>query len=493
MDDRPLPPGSVRLFGLADRRLDLVLSLTLVAVILVSRIAVFPVSIWEQDEASFAASVVDYDPTDNRPHPPWFPLWIAMGGAMHGLGLPPAAAFQIVSVVFSVWLVFPLTWLWSMVLPRRLAVGAAVLFLVAPGPWFLSGRAFCGTSATALLVGGLSFWAHADSRPKGLATGSLLAALAVLVRPQFAVAVLGAMVLFALRTPRGHRWRIVLPLTAVVAVGVLVLVVSGGGVSAMLAALSNHMDYHASRLDAAEHGFATSGLSRCLGHPVVAALWVGLAAIGAARLVRERRWRSVSPVLLGALLPLLLVIHGLSDPQHARYALPVLALTTGLVVLGLGTLAGRRTGLVVAATVTSAMVAAGPQLMAYRSVVSPPIAAIEEAFFEAGRRDGVVVADRTLHAFFVLRRLTHPSGVPVLFDHMIENGFAPPPPPGRTVYVFDAGRGTLLESFDRRREFSCSIPLVRTLAQDRFLDLTVASGAVLRAHPDSRGPLILID
>lgn len=76
---------------------------------------------------------------------------------------------------------------------------------------------------------------------------------------------------------------------------------------------------------------------------------------------------------------------------------------------------------------------------------------------------------------------------------MIELGHASPPPPDRTVYLFDAGNGGLLERAERERSVRCETPLLRNLSQDRFIDLVVASGATLRGHPDVRGPLILID
>ena len=124
MAGQPSPLGSLHLFGLADRRLDLVLSTALVLLVLVSRVAAFPASIWEQDEAYFAAAVVHFDPAAGAPHPPWFPLWIGLGSLVHLTGIEGARSLQLVGLAASVWILFPLTSLWSTLLPRRLAPAA---------------------------------------------------------------------------------------------------------------------------------------------------------------------------------------------------------------------------------------------------------------------------------------------------------------------------------------------------------------------------------
>ncbi len=469
------------------------LTVLLIVVVVASRMIAFPISIWEQDEAVFAAGVLDFEPTDNRPHPPWFPLWIGMGKLVHLAGIGPAMALQVISFAFSVWMIFPLTAMWSPVVGRGLAVGASLLFLVAPGPWFFSGRAFCGTTATALLVASLAFWIQAGDRPRWLVAGSITAALAVLVRPHFLPAVLGAMLVIAYRVPGRDRWRMVVALVAPLLAGGLVFVVCSGGFTPLLSALETHSEYHFSRLGEATYGLAGSGLSKSLGHPAIAVAWMILFHIGMIRLIRTGHWKEISPILLGALTPILLVVHLLSNPAHSRYAIPLLALTSGLVALGLTTLFRRWAVVVIGVTTILAATLTVPQLISYRSVISPPVAAIDEAFIQARLQNGVVVADRTLHAFFVLRRLARPTTTPVLFDHMLEFGHSPPPPPERTVYVFDPVNGTLMETSARQRIISCSVPLVRTLGQDRYLDLHVAVEARLVGHPDADGPLILID
>ena len=115
----------------------LVVSVALVALIGISRLVVIPASIWEQDEAYFAAAVVEISIGDSQPHPPFFPLWIGLGKLVHLAGVPPAASLQWLSAVLGTLLLLPLTTLWSRVLTLRLAVAASVLGLMAPGVWLL--------------------------------------------------------------------------------------------------------------------------------------------------------------------------------------------------------------------------------------------------------------------------------------------------------------------------------------------------------------------
>lgn len=495
MSLHPNPLGSLRLFGLQNQRLDFWLTLVVLALVIASRLLAFPISIWEQDEASFAAAILDFDPTDNRPHPPWFPLWIGMGKLVHLAGPGPAASLQLISLVFSVWIVFPLTALWAPVVGRRLAVGSAVLFLAAPGPWFFSGRAFCGTTATALLIAALACWLHAGDRPRWLIAGSVFGSLTVLVRPQFLPAIIGAALMIGVRVPAKHRLRLLTTLTTGLCLGAIALVSAGGGVAPLWSAVEIHADYHFSRLNEAVRGLADSGLSRSLGHPVLAVAWLVLFHIGMIRMYRQGRWREITPILFGALLPLMVVIYGLSNPAHARYALPVLALTCGLVVFGLERIFRRWWWVAIAGSAAVAAGVFGPQWTAYRSTVSPPVAALEAAIDQATKAQGTLVVDRSLHAFVIERELRQPIGVPVVFDHLIERGFAVPPAASTTMFLFDDHHDDILIGAETRSIFTTAIPLVRTLSQDRFLDLTVATGAALalRCDAESRGPLIEID
>jgi len=64
---------TLSLFGLQNRRLDIVVTLLLIVLVALSRILALPASIWDHDEAYFATGVIEFAPLDNHSHPPWFP------------------------------------------------------------------------------------------------------------------------------------------------------------------------------------------------------------------------------------------------------------------------------------------------------------------------------------------------------------------------------------------------------------------------------------
>lgn len=472
------PRGGLLLLGLAERRLDLVLSLALLALLALSRLAAFPASIWEQDEAYFSAAVVALDVSRQHPQPPWCPLWIRLGRLVRACGAAPAASLQLVSLAFAVWLPLPLVALWRRLLPEPgLAVGSAVLVAAAPVVWLLSGRAFAGTAATALTAAALACWV-ADVDLEGdrrrPAVGSLLAALAVLVRPQLAPPLVVAGLLVARRRAVGWR-RVVLPGVAVVALGGLAFAIAAGGPGALWRAAVGHAAYHFSRLGEVDRSLAASGLARGLGHPAAALAWLAAAAVGAVVLLRRPTTRAAATVVVAALATLLAETVGLANAAHPRYWVPVLALSAGLVVAAAEAIRPRLGVLaVVVASVWSAAVV-GPQLAAYRSRLSPPLAALRFASARAAAERIPMVVDRSLVAFVDAERVAGRLAVPVLFDHLLEGGVVAPPE--TAVAVFDDGHGELVAGGVERRVFRCDPALACRLSQGRFLAVTVVDGA----------------
>jgi hypothetical protein len=147
----------------------------------------------------------------------------------------------------------------------------------------------------------------------------------------------------------------------------------------------------------------------------------------------------------------------------------------------------------VAATVAAWAAVVLPSAATYRRQASPPLRALEHAEHAVASRSGVLIVDRTLHSFVVYRGAVGRSASPVVFDHVIELGASPPPPPSRTVFVFDDGWDALLVGAESRRVFTCSDRVLRSLGQDRFLDLTVAEGSRLANRSGSEGPFVILD
>ncbi len=482
----------MRTMGPQRRRL--ALSAVVFAIVCASRVAVFPASIWEQDEAYFAAAVVAIDIENSAPHPPFFPLWIGIGKAIHQLGLEPAASLQVASAGLGSLLFLPLVALWSRFMKLPLAIAAAALGLAAPGVWLLSGRAFSGTAATALLVSALACWTKPNPDRRWLAAGSLAAGLAVLIRPHFALVVAAVLLVLLVGPARRHWPTLVVPAALVTMAGGAAFVITAGGPGAVWAAISRHAALHFGALPEASHGLLDSGLARTLGHPLVAVAWCALAVFGGWLALRSTTEREAALPIIAALISGMVLVFGLSNPGHPRYAVPLVVLSCGFVVLGLRRLFGERwVPAVVAAAVFGAAALVLPAAATYRHQASPPLQALEAADRSAAQRGGVVVADRTLHSFVVYRDAIGRSSAPTIFDHVLTLGVSPPPPASRTVFVFDADHDGLLLASESRRTYSCDSGLLRRLAQDRFLDVTVADGAALENRSGSDGPLKVLD
>ncbi len=484
---------SVHLFGLRRRRLDLVLTLLLVAVVVASRVAAFPASIWDQDEAYFAAAVTSFDVTTNHPHPPWFPLWIGMAKVVHVAGVPSARSLQLVSGFFGTWILFPLVALWSLFLQRRLAVVAALLFMMSPVSWMLAGRAFSGTAATALLVLGLALILPSDGASGWRSVaGSVALGMAVLVRPHMIVSAAAIVLLQVLRLRRRSLilWA---PFLTVLMVGGIGVVVAAGGVGPLLDALAEHASYHFGALASTPTRLSRSGFVRGLGGPLVALPWLALAVVGVGRLLSLSVLRRRLAVLAAALLPLLTVVFLLSDSGHARYFVPLLALTSGFAVAGVMVVAGRMAPIVLGAALAWFLASVIPALQAYRSETSPPLRALSVAFREAADQHAVLLVDRTLVSFVDDLRNGERSEVPVIYDALVLGNKVSPPPPDFTIGVFDRVHLGLLADPVVSKTYSCSISLVRYLGDARFMDISTVVQPRLRGVAARRGPLIIVD
>ncbi len=442
--------------------------------------AVFPAGIWEQDEAYFAAAVIELDVRANHPHPPWFPGWIGLGTLLELAGREPVDGLRVASAAIGVWTLFPLVALWSLVLQRRLAVAAAVAYLATPVAWLLAGRALTGTAATACLLLGAAWWLRREPTQTELVGGSVALGMLLAVRPQLLlpVGVLGVVMLVRCHAaPR--RLAVVLPGATVCLVAYGGLVLAVGGFEPLEASLAEHAAYHFGQLGEVSQAFAASGIARGLLRPEIAGVWLALAGLGAVAAIRRKN--AAARQLLGAVVvPVVLTVYGLSNPQHARYVLPLLAVTSGFVVAGVALVVRRWAEVLVAVAAGVSTVVVIPAASTYRTTESPPVRAVCVALDVALARGAVLVADRTLVSFIELEQLKARRPITVLYDDQIASGEVQAPPASLTVAVRDQARGPWAVRADRVRRYSCGEPVLRRLSQDRFMDLEVAVGAQLR-------------
>jgi hypothetical protein len=478
VSERPFPLFSLRLLGLQHRWMDVAASLALLLVLVASRWAAFPATIWEQDEAYFGCGVISFDATTNHPHPPWFPLWIAVGKATAPIVDQPTRGLQIVSACASIWTLFPLLSLWCCWLRRELALAATLLYLFNPAAWVLSSRAFSEPLALLLLLMVLAIWLGREPSSSRNLAGSIVIGLCLLTRAHFALPLLAV---GCYQLVRSTTWRqrlaVVVPSLLLLGVGYGVVAIDTGGVGPLMTAMSRHGEYHFGELAEARLTFGDSGIARAFLVPVAALIWFGLALLGAVvAWSRQQRFVGLPVLLLLVALPLVILVYGLSWAGHVRYALPLVALGWGFALIGLGRLIGRWSLPIAALLLIGQVLPIVPELAAYRSTASPPVQAVERCLTEARRRGAVVVTDRTLASFFEYERLWHGAPVTVLHDSQI--GTDTPPPPGwLTVAIFDENHGSFVGGTGGATTFRCDQRWLRRLSQGRYLDITVATEA----------------
>lgn len=442
-----------------------------------TRLAALPGSLWHQDEAEFASSVLDFDITWNRPHPPWFPLWIVLGKAVHGLsGLPASRSLQVLSALFSTATLIPLVFLWGIWLRRELATAASLLYLILPGVWMLSGRAFSDTPALALLVGALACWLDPAADRKRIALGSVLAGLTLLVRPHHAVLLAGPMVV-AWR--RGADRRALLgPAALLGGAGAAGLLIWGGTPALLWKALRLIGHYQKSLLETSTHTFSSLGLARGLLHPGIATAWLLLSAAGAVVLARSRS-RGAGGLLWATLLPAFAVLFIFFEPVEPRYWLPFLALSSGLVAVSLASMIRVWSLAAVGLAVLLSTVAVVPSLPSFRHEISPPFRAIVRAEQLAQARGWTPVADFNIYPFAEYLRLEGKLPIPITYDVELgpKRGV---PPPWSVVALYTDEQNRFIADGGEPQTFRCTVPLLDRLAPGPYLVTTVVPAAKVR-------------
>jgi hypothetical protein len=134
-----------------------------------------------------------------------------------------------------------------------------------------------------------------------------------------------------------------------------------------------------------------------------------------------------------------------------------------------------------------------PSAAVYRDLPSPPLRAVDRAVERAAQGGGVLVVDRTLHAFVGYREAMGPLAAPVVFDHLLSLGATPSV--AGAVVVFDGDNCRAWAATEDVEVFSCDDALLRSMGQGRFLDVTVAGFRSTRSEgvedlvaPFGKGP-----
>ncbi|HEX2059769.1 MAG TPA: hypothetical protein VHK90_03435, partial [Thermoanaerobaculia bacterium] len=178
MDPAVPPPESLT-------RRQRMIVLVIAVVCAATRLLALARSVWDWDEALFVMALRDYDVTLHHPHPPGFPVYIALANLAKLVVHDNFRALQSVNLVAAM-LVFPALFLFARELRLRFAtcVMAAALFAFFPNVWFFGGGAFSDIPSIVLVLFAVTFLLRGARDRTAYWIGTLLLALAIGIRPQ---------------------------------------------------------------------------------------------------------------------------------------------------------------------------------------------------------------------------------------------------------------------------------------------------------------------
>lgn len=356
------------------------------------------------DAVNFALAVRDFDLTDHRPHPPGYPVFVAMGKITKGLVSSGPAdvdtvrhegqALAIWSALFGALAVLPLFQIFRRLeLDDRRAAAATALTVSCPLFWFMAIRPMSDVPGlgAALIAQALVFGAYSrQDRGEARAARRLLvvaaaaSGLAIGLRSQTMWLTLPLLAVVTARQfiVNGERsMRSLLPLAGALALGVAIwavpLVAASGGPTSYFALLGTQatQDFEDVNMLVRDPsvGRLATGLVSTFAHPwankYVAPVVLALALIGVlAMTLRSPRALGLLALAAG---PYTLFHLLYQDPVFTRYALPVVPVVAYVAVRGLSVLSERRLPWLVAALTGACIAVAGPPVIAYATTGGP--------------------------------------------------------------------------------------------------------------------------
>ncbi len=390
-------------------------------------------SLEDIDSVNFALGVRDFNVAEHRPHPPGYPVYIALGKTATAIvgavttsapSATEARALSILSLVAGLVAIAGLYGVFACLSTRADAnstpwttldlgaFAATAMTVSCPLFWYLAvrpmsdlpGLAFAIVAQSCLV---LAFWWQAPA-PDGdrrlapgptaasgrmIVIGALLAALSIGMRSQTAWLTVPLLVLVLFdRVGRGVAGAMIGGGIMFIAGGLawgIPLLVASGGLKAYLAALGTQAgeDFAAGEmlyLNPTPRN-AAFALLRTFVHPwdsnALAAVMLVLAAAGLVQLLlRDRRALAAT---LALCVPYLFFHLVFQDTSFVRYALPIVPAVAFLAVRGVTLVAERAVPIVAAAVSIWAVAIASPVLVAYAAEPSPTVRVIEAMTAEA--------------------------------------------------------------------------------------------------------------
>jgi hypothetical protein len=443
-----------------------------------TRLFALSTSLWDWDEALFCSALREYDVVHYRPHPPGYPLFIALGQVTRLLFDSDFRALQALNVLGSMAL-FPLVYLLARELrfAFRTSYLGALLFAFFPNVWFYGGTAYSEIISLAVALAAMILLL------RGRLSGAFVLALAAAIRPQIALIGIIPFWKAASRPPLSYRrFTAFISLFAAVTLAAYVSAAFfSESVSGYLDVLRHQGNYFRTvdsfmnpereSLGVLADRFLFEAMPGA-GRAAAVAVFAVIALVAAA--VR-RQWSVFQ--LAAIFLPHALAAWLMFDQLAvARYTLPHVTMHAVLAAEGIGVVAAlfgrfaaRLQTLLVAALIALFVIWTAPGLRVVATSDAPPVAAMKLI-----RR--AVPADETIYAFHSLSPFTHYY----LADRRVVHVRAASEAPPDAVYVAE-GRlsGGDVRTFERERN-----PLTR-IARRRYFTVSVRMRATTAAASEA--------
>jgi hypothetical protein len=381
-------------------------------VFLAAHLPFLPPTLEDIDSINFALAVTEFDVAKHQPHPPGYPVFVALGKAgtsILRLANVPSAAVRGLAIwsalcgAAMVGLLYALFFSLSVagrglqtlslgLQPSTIGWWATAVAVTCPLFWFTALRPLSDTTGLAAAIAAQALIVSAVAgigTRRALTWGGFIAGLALGIRSQTFLLTLPLLGL-ALVLPRlGLRARDRIVALAALMVGIVAwgipLIVASGGLSSYAAALGSQAGEDFSgvvmlwttprprvALDAVVYSFLWPW-----GHPIAGGIVVVLALIGAVRLLR--RMPSALGLLFVAFVPYAVFHLLFHETITVRYALPLVVPIAYLAVCAFD-LAGRLPGALAAtALIAWSLVLSVPATIAYGSEGSPAFRALQVA------------------------------------------------------------------------------------------------------------------
>lgn len=423
--DSPTGRSEEPSLGISPKRL---WAFTLAIVLLTGHLLFLPSTLEDIDSVNFALGIHDFDPVKHQPHPPGYPVFIALAKVARAVVSDDARALGVLGALFGALAVFPLMKVYecfglleTQAHPiRTLTPSLATLLTVAsPLYWFTAGRPMSdipGLSVTvaaqALLVSAFVQRSLNSARTreglvdsgKMIGLGAFLSALAIGMRSQAIWLTVPLLGLVLVQRARYEGARAVLGSAMTFALGVLIwavpLLIASGGPMAYRAAVTAQGRHDFAGVDMlyrnpGVHKLAVALLETFI-HPwgswVLGWTILVLAAVGTLTLLR--RVPRIA-LLLGVLVGPYLLVHLLfQETVTTRYALPLIPVMAFLAVSGVSAVvrSGAMISGAVAVLVVWSLSATLPSFRVYATQGSPAFVALSELRQRLSAEPGAVVA-----------------------------------------------------------------------------------------------------